>query len=312
MIDIAQYICIEDLIAEKPATALGEITSLGLGGKLDFFIVLENVYVIWLAVFGDHKDCCGYHRTNGSEFFKITAESLEKLVVASKGGHVRREVQLELEVPGEVKEKYGLEPDYYTCELRHISRSDTLNTTSTIDIPVNQPSSNRDIFNKLDTVWTPGDIFEERDYVEWANSELDNAGWENFELGNAGWKIKVVGNLYWEKIEENDLVSLMGRNILQLWVVRDQAKRYFKETNESKISDVPPSSDNQSEDSYSDYKEIGKENLKSILGYKSWSGVRDLCKRYGVEIRHTDDGEPYLMISAVTWLNTKPRRNRKK
>jgi len=112
MIDVAKYICIEDLIAEKPATALGEITSLGLEGKLDFFIVLENVYVIWMAVFGDHKDCCGYRRTSEREFFQITAESMEKLVVASKGGHVLREVRLELEVPDEVKVKYGLEPDY--------------------------------------------------------------------------------------------------------------------------------------------------------------------------------------------------------
>ena len=31
MIDIAKYICIEDLIAEQPAIALGDITSLGLG-----------------------------------------------------------------------------------------------------------------------------------------------------------------------------------------------------------------------------------------------------------------------------------------
>lgn len=206
-----------------------------------------------MAVFGDHKDCCGDHRTSGCEFFKITAESLEKLVVASKGGHVLGKVRLELEVPGEVKEKYGLEPDCYTFELRRLPRSDTQNTTPTIDIPVNQPSSNRYIFNKLETVWTPGDIYDERDYVGWANSELANAGWENFELGYAGWEIKVANNLYWEKNQEKDLVSLMERNILQLWVVRDQAKRYFKERKQAKIPNAPPSSDNQSEDSYSDY-----------------------------------------------------------
>jgi|GEM_PF-4106670 len=105
---------------------------------------------------------------------------------------------------------------------------------STIDIPVNQPSSNRDIFNKLETVWTPGDIFDERDYVGGASSEMDNAGWENFELGYAGWKIKTVSNLYWEKIEGNDLVSLMEHNILQLWVIRDQVKKYFKEKSQKK------------------------------------------------------------------------------
>ena len=138
-------------------------------------------------------------------FSKSPTESLEKLVLASKGGHVLREVQLELEVPGEVKENYGLEPDYYTFELRRLPRSDTLNTTPTIDIPVSQPSSNRDIFNKFEKVWTPGDIIDERDYVGTANSGFDTAGWENFELGNAGRKIKVVNNLYWKKLKKTIL-----------------------------------------------------------------------------------------------------------
>ena len=65
------------------------------------------------------------------------------------------------------------------------------------------------------------------------------------------------------------------------------------------------------EDSYSDYRVIGRDDLLRGLGYKSWSGVRDCCKRYGVEIRHTENGEPYLMNSAVTMLNTKRRRRRK-
>ena len=114
MIDFEKYICVDDLIVGDSAPALSEITSLGLLGRLDFYIVLQDVCVIWMAVFGGHKDCCGFHRTSGSEFFKITAESLGKLVIASKGGQVLRVVQLELEVPVEVKVGYGLEPDYYT------------------------------------------------------------------------------------------------------------------------------------------------------------------------------------------------------
>jgi len=75
--------------------------------------------------------------------------------------------------------------------------------------------------------------------------------------------------------------------------------------------DNAPAGDSNSEDSYSDFKVIGKEALMRGLGGYKWSGVRGRCKKYGVEISHTDDGEPYLMNSAVTMLNTKPRRRHK-
>jgi hypothetical protein len=270
---VHKYVTVEPFIAqfENRHVVLDKMISLGLNGKLDFFIPLRNVVIIWLAVFGEHKDPCGYHETKGIEFFKITTESFERLATSKKD---QASNLVQLDVPVEIRSDYDkYNPDYYTSELR-IPSNQKGHIPPTIDTSGEQNLSVRDAFNNL------------------RNNGAIGGNLDNFE---------------WESIDDGKLATLLNYDISQLWVHRNQVEHIGKEHDLVAAGNVT----RPEEDSYSDYRVIGRDDLLRALGYKSWSGVRDLCQRYGVEIRHTDSGEPYLMNSAVTMLNTKRRRRRK-
>jgi hypothetical protein len=201
--------------------------------------VLENVYVIWFVKFtdglGDHKDCCGYKRTREKELFKITSDSLETIIVAAKGGQVSRVVELELEVPVEVKNKYHYRNEgkyHYRIEgkwsfaagFRKPSREDSFNSTvSTIDAPAKRCWTNKEASGYLK------DFDRERKKKQ----EIEQTS-NNFfpELQNTGWENIVLDDTCWEEIDEDERKALLERNIMQLWVPKKQAEMLFKKSPE--------------------------------------------------------------------------------
>jgi len=193
-----------------PAKALDELILLGLQGKIDFFIPLENVCVIWYAVFGERKDHCGYYQPKEREYFKITTESLETLATSKgrEGSHY-----MQLEMPIEMRVNYaesipGDNPDnyHYISELRGLSHQSD---------PTSTKLSVKEAYNNL----TPKT--GAKGGKPSGNLDVVNLRKKRKKGGNLGGNLDDVE---WEKFDDDKLEGLLNYDIYKLFLLRTQVE----------------------------------------------------------------------------------------